>query len=221
MYQVQNYAGYHIHMEPGLRERKKAETRQRISDIATALFAVRGFDQVSVAEIAEAANVAKMTVFNYFPRKEDLMLDRYPELLDAVSDAVHGRRAGESPLSALRRMFLDLAERRHPLGGLRDGVQPWLRTVRDSPTLLAREREFRDELTATLADLIAEAEGCDSTAHKVRLTAALAIAAWGTVQTTTHNELLAGACADDIAEAHVTRLNQAFDAVEQALAGTT
>lgn len=205
-------------MEPGLRERKKAETRQRISDIATALFAVRGFDNVSVAEIAEAANVAKMTVFNYFPRKEDLMLDRYPELLATVSTAVHGRRAGEAPLSALRRMFLDLAERRHPLGGLRDGVQPWLRTVRDSPTLLAREREFRDELTAALADLIAEAEGCDSTAHEVRLTAALAVAAWETVRTTTQNELLAGASADDIAEAHVTRLNQAFEAVERAVA---
>lgn len=203
--------------QQGLRERKKAETRQRISDTATGLFTVRGFDNVSVAEIAEAANVAKMTVFNYFPRKEDLMLDRYPEFLAAVSDAIRGCNAGESPLFALRGMFHDLAERRHPLGGLRDGVQPWLRTVRESPTLLAREREFRDELTATLADLIAEAEGSDPAAHEVRLAAALAVAAWATVCTTTHNDLLAGKRADDIAEAHAARLNQAFDVVEQAL----
>jgi AcrR family transcriptional regulator len=201
----------------GLRQRKKAETRQRISDIATGLFTVRGFDNVSVAEIAEAANVAKMTVFNYFPRKEDLMLDRYPELLAAVAAAVRGRGAGESPLSALRRMFLGLAEHRHPLGGPRDGVQPWLHTVRDSPTLLAREREFRDELTATLADLIAEAEGSDPAAHEVRLAAALAVAAWETVRTTTHNDLLAGKRADEIADAHIARLNRAFDAVEQAI----
>lgn len=115
-------------------------------------------------------------------------------------------------------MLLDFAERRHPLGGPRDGVQPFLRTVRDSPTLLAREREFRDELTATLAGLIAEADGTDPAAHRTRLAAALAVAAWETVRTTTHDELLAGEPADDIAEAHAARLNQAFEALDQALA---
>ena len=60
--------------EKGLRERKKLATRRAISDIATGLFMERGFDNVTVAEVAEVANVAKMTVFNYFPRKEDLFL---------------------------------------------------------------------------------------------------------------------------------------------------
>lgn len=60
----------------GLRERKKWETRRRISDVATGLFFARGFDNVTIAEVAEAAGVSRMTVFNYFPRKEDLFLDR-------------------------------------------------------------------------------------------------------------------------------------------------
>lgn len=65
-----------------LRERKKRETRQRISDEATMLFVARGFDEVTVAEIAKAAHVSAMTVFNHFPRKEDLFLDRIPEAVE-------------------------------------------------------------------------------------------------------------------------------------------
>ena len=65
--------------QQGLRERKKRATHQAISNVATGLFLERGFDEVTVAEIAEAANVAKMTVFNYFPRKEDLFFDREEE----------------------------------------------------------------------------------------------------------------------------------------------
>jgi AcrR family transcriptional regulator len=61
---------------PGRRERKKAELRQRISGTATELFLRHGFEQVSVSEIAEAADVARPTVFAHFPRKEDLFFDR-------------------------------------------------------------------------------------------------------------------------------------------------
>ncbi|MFD6212210.1 TetR/AcrR family transcriptional regulator, partial [Nocardia salmonicida] len=60
---------------PGLRARKKQQTREQISDRATALFLERGFDRVTIADVAAAADVAKMTVTNYFPRKEDLALD--------------------------------------------------------------------------------------------------------------------------------------------------
>ena len=63
-------------MTTGLRERKKRQTRQEISDIATALFARHGFDAVTISQVAEAAGVAKMTVTNYFPRKEDLEIGR-------------------------------------------------------------------------------------------------------------------------------------------------
>ena len=87
---------------PGRRERKKAEVRQRISDAATDLFLRRGFDQVSVSEIAEAADVARPTVFAHFPRKEDLFFDRYSEVADQLTRAVRQRPAGTSAVSALR-----------------------------------------------------------------------------------------------------------------------
>jgi AcrR family transcriptional regulator len=82
----------------GLRERKKRATRQAISDVATQLFTERGFDNVTVAEIAAAANVAKMTVFNYFARKEDLFFDREDESRELPRAALAGRPPGESPL---------------------------------------------------------------------------------------------------------------------------
>ena len=82
----------------GLRERKKEATRQAISDIATELFLARGFDHVSVAEIAEAAEVSRMTVFNYFPRKEDLFFDREEESRQMLRTAFSERPAGEAPV---------------------------------------------------------------------------------------------------------------------------
>src|SRR3977135_3245790 len=94
--------------EPGLRERKKLETRQRISDVATLMFAARGFDDVTVAEIAAAANVSKMTVFNYFPRKEDLLFDRTDEAFALLAGAIKERRPGESFVSAIHRLLLEL-----------------------------------------------------------------------------------------------------------------
>lgn len=82
----------------GLRERKKRQTRSLISDVASGLFVQRGFDNVTVAEVAEAAGVSAKTVFNYFPRKEDLFLDRYPEAVELVTRAVRERAEGR-PLS--------------------------------------------------------------------------------------------------------------------------
>ncbi|WP_037068818.1 TetR/AcrR family transcriptional regulator [Pseudonocardia acaciae] len=192
-----------------LRERKKAQTRRRISDVATGLFLARGFDRVSVAEVAEAADVSKMTVFNYFPRKEDLMFDRFPEMVELVTAAVRGRQEGEPPVSAIHRMLRDLVDRDHPLGGPRDGDRPFLRTVQDSPALLARAREFRDELTTVLTDLT----GGD---HRAHLTAALTVAAWQSVFTTSTRRLLAGAPPADLARDHLARLDEAFEAVAHA-----
>lgn len=97
-----------------LRERKKLRTRQRISGEATLLFIRHGFDNVTVAEVARAAEVSTMTVFNYFPRKEDLFLDRAPEGRELLIRAVRERGADETPLAALRRLTLDLLAQRHP-----------------------------------------------------------------------------------------------------------
>jgi AcrR family transcriptional regulator len=78
-------------MTTGLRERKKRETRQQISDVASAMFAQRGFDAVTISQVAQAAGVAKMTVTNYFPRKEDLVFDRAGAVVASLAAAVTAR----------------------------------------------------------------------------------------------------------------------------------
>ena len=127
----------------GVREAKKQQTRQMLSEIATGLFAARGFDQVTVAEIAATAGVSKMTVFNYFPRKEDLLFDRQAEAQRLLEEALHDRQPGQAPVAALRRLALALLAQRHPLSGLRDGSEWFWKIVEASPSLVSRMREVR------------------------------------------------------------------------------
>ena len=85
----------------GLREANKARTRQAISDIATRLFIERGFENVTVAEIAEAAHVSVKTVFNYFSTKEELFYDRMDDILAIIVAAVRDRPPGTTVLESL------------------------------------------------------------------------------------------------------------------------
>ena len=88
--------------EQGLRERKKAQQRERIADIAAGLFAERGYDGVSVLDVARTANVSDQTIYNYFPAKHDLVLDRADEFRELYGQAVLDRPEGSSPANALR-----------------------------------------------------------------------------------------------------------------------
>ncbi|MEU0932374.1 MULTISPECIES: TetR/AcrR family transcriptional regulator [unclassified Embleya] len=204
---------------PGLRLRKKLATRQRISDVATQLFATRGFDHVTVAEVAEAAGVSPMTVFNHFPRKEDLFLDRIPEAVDLFGTAVRERAGDESPLAALRRMLLDQVEQRHPLSAIGDRFPRFWRVVLDSPALRARAREGLEELEDALAAEVAAGTGAAPDDPRARLYAALVVAAYRSVYVTTAARLIAGESAEGIVGDHLARLNAAFDALERALEG--
>jgi AcrR family transcriptional regulator len=157
---------------PGLRERKKQQVRERISGIATMLFFERGFEAVSVAEIAEAAGVSKMTVFNYFPRKEDLFFDRWPAFAEMITVAVRERPSTQSAPDALRDMWLGLLDRRHPLSGMHDDrIGSFFRVVLGSPALRARVREAIEEVETLVAALFAEAGEA-----RPEMTAALVVA---------------------------------------------
>lgn len=135
-----------------LRESKKRETRQRISDVATKLFLTRGFDAVTFDDIAARAKVSRMTVFNYFPRKEDLMLDRTDDLkLVFFRDVVRATPAGRSPIAALRAFLVELRKRPHPFARFDDFTATWWRFVSASPSLEARLRELNDEAADGLA----------------------------------------------------------------------
>jgi len=158
----------------GLRDQKKQETRQRLADLATVLFAQHGFENVSVADVAAAARVSKMTVFNYFPRKEDLFFDRAPEFAALLTATVRERKPDQTPVAAVRDLVLRLLDERHPLAGFNDTAPAFWQIVLDSPTLRARAREAVDELETLLASLFAEAYDD----QHARLYAALTVAAW-------------------------------------------
>jgi AcrR family transcriptional regulator len=198
---------------PGLRERKKQEVRERISGIATLLFLERGFDAVSVAEVAEAAGVSKMTVFNYFPRKEDLFLDRLPQLVELITAAVRGRPAGEPPSAALRDLYLRLIDERHPLAGVRDPMASFWQVVLGSPTLRARAREALDEIESLIAGLFAEAGD-----PRAAMTAALMLAACRVCYADAARRMLAGEPAESFLAEHRARVARALDAAAEAAA---
>ena len=148
---------------PGLRERKKQATRELIADTARRLFAEQGFERVTVAEVARAADVSQQTVFNYFPRKEDLVYWRLESFEDELLSTVRDRAPGESVLAAFGRFLLvqrGLLASDDPAAGER--LTAITRMIVSSPALLAREREVFADYTASLAALIAAEPGSRS-----------------------------------------------------------
>ncbi|MFB7402097.1 TetR/AcrR family transcriptional regulator [Streptomyces rubiginosohelvolus] len=137
----------------GLRERKKRLTYQAVSDAAITMFLERGFDKVSVAEVAAAADISKPTLFRYFPAKEDLVLHRFADHEDEAARVVTGRAPDETPLDALRRHFLDGLDRRDPVTGLCDVPQvlAFLRLLYGTPSLVARLHAYQGRSEAALA----------------------------------------------------------------------
>jgi AcrR family transcriptional regulator len=142
-----------------LRERKKQRTRQLIAETARRLFKERGFDAVTVDDVARAADVARKTVFNYFPTKEDLFYSGFEAFQERLLSAVRNREPGESIVGAFSRF---LVESRGLLTAGDPGAIERLyevnRLIAESPALLARERQiyagYTDALAAVIGDEI-------------------------------------------------------------------
>ena len=147
------------HLEEGLRSRKKREIRRRIFTVALDLFTERGFDAVTVAEIARAADVAEKTVFNHFPTKEDLVFARVESRVAVLEQAIRDRPAGASvvePFRAMTMFMLDTVE-----------YEPVERTVA-VPRLVMASRSLRDRMAIgwereaeRLTPLVAREAGAD------------------------------------------------------------
>jgi AcrR family transcriptional regulator len=153
----------------GLRELKKQRTRRLIADTARRLFAQRGFDAVTVAEIARDAEVAPATVFNYFPTKEDLFYSRLEAFEEELLAAIRDREAGTGVLAAFGDFLLGqqgVLSMRSP-----EQIHTVTRIVTESPALLARERQVFDQYARALAALIAEETGAEPSDVTARVVA--------------------------------------------------
>ncbi|AMM20768.1 TetR family transcriptional regulator [Frondihabitans sp. PAMC 28766] len=199
---------------PSRGDRGGAATRARIADVATGMFLERGFEDVTIAEVAAAAGVSKVTVFAHFDRKEDLLLDRLPGAVDLVRSAIRDRPDGVGPVEAIRRMVVRLADEKHVLSGLGDGVEPFLRMVVASPALIARLRVFEHQIERVLADELAADSRFDGDAD---LTAALIVAGYRNAATSTMRRRLAGDAPAALEAAHGAALTAAFAALADGL----
>ncbi|WP_199545910.1 TetR/AcrR family transcriptional regulator [Streptomyces sp. N35] len=199
----------------GLREAKKQETRQLISDHATRLFIEQGFERTTIAEIAEVARVAKKTVTNYFARKEDLALDHQDAFVASLAAIVTGREPGESALDALRGDFVAAAATASPVAGFAGPA--FSRMIADSPTLTARLRDLHDLREAALAEALAEATGAGEGDFTPRAAAALFGAVHRTLFQRIQELTLAGEDNSRIAEVVTAEAAVAFDLLEPSL----
>ena len=140
----------------GLRDRKKRLTRQTILDRSAALFEARGYDHVTVAEIADAANVSVKTLFTYFDSKEDLVFADESRLLDRLVEAVLGAERGEPLSYAVARLLHALAVEPATDHDRSDSLDGYLRAVGDSPALQSRLRRmwtmYEDAVTAAVRE---------------------------------------------------------------------
>ena len=196
-------------------ERGGPQTRARILEVAHSLFLDRGYDAVTVAEVARGAGVSSVTVFNHFPRKEDLFLDRTDDAANLLRAAVRDRAPGVDALASLRTMTLHLIEQRQPLSGVDPRSVDFFRTVAGSTALVARAREIVAELEVTLGEELARDAAFEGDAG---LFAALFIAGYATVMVGTARRVIAGESSDAVLDDHRARFELLFDALSRGFA---
>jgi AcrR family transcriptional regulator len=202
-------------MTAGLRERRKQRTREAISDIATRMFAARGFDEVTIAQVADAADVAKMTVTNYFPRKEDLVFDRAEAVIRSLADVVAARAPGESLLAAIRRDYAERVARADVTLGLSSPA--FARMIENSPALASRALQMQDLRERALGDAIAAETGVDD--PQQRIVAALLASVHRVLNAEASRRSLAGQPREEICAALAAAAARAFDLLEPSLGG--
>lgn len=184
------------------------------------LFLERGFDAVTVDEIAAAADVGRMTVFNHFPRKEDLFFDRDAEGRELVREALRQRPPGVAPIEALRRLAHRLVTERNPLAQFSAISQEYIETVEGSETLKARARAIRDELALLVALALAESAGRDPADPSASLAAALLLATWSVALIHAHRSFRWEREADEARAAFLALVDQGTTGLKAAMAGT-
>ncbi|WP_326692455.1 TetR/AcrR family transcriptional regulator [Streptomyces sp. NBC_01795] len=202
-------------MSEGLRERKKRQTRQRIHQVAMRLFVERGFDKVTIAEVAAESEVSVNTLYNYFEAKEDLVLPPDEASPGRLAEIVRERPSGASPARAVLERLREELRRREKKLGLTEGFGPVFEMMRAAPTLTARLGDLGGQMNDALAELLAEETGAGR--DDPELCAAVSQIGWfhSLVFAEIGRRIVAGKTPDEIA----ADLLKLLDAVEQLLGG--
>ncbi|WP_116198888.1 TetR/AcrR family transcriptional regulator [Amycolatopsis circi] len=195
---------------PRTSERGGPQTRARILEVANRLFLERGYEAVTVAEVAREAGVSSVTVFNHFARKEDLFLDRAADAADLLRAAVRDHAPGIDVLTSLQDMTFRLSDERAPLSGLSAHAIPFFRTVAGSPALIARARAIGSELQSALAEELTQDPAFDGDGG---LLAAFFIAGYSAVLVETVSRRIDGEPDEAVAKDHRDRLGRLFTAL--------
>ncbi len=203
-----------------LRSRKRLATRQGISNAATRLFAERGFDRVTVDEIAAAADVGRMTVFNHFPRKEDLFFDRDEEAREALRAALRQRDPRVAPLETLRRLAHRLVAEQRPYLEFSAASQGFVETIGASESLKARARAIRDEIAQDVAAALAASVGRDADDPAAHFAATLLLATWTAGLAQAHQRFRQGQDTEAAKAVFLAIVDKGALALEAAMAGT-
>ena len=203
-----------------LRTRKRLATRQVISNIATRLFLERGFDHVKVDEIAAAADVGRMTVFNHFPRKEDMFFDRDEEGREALRSALRQRDPRVTPLETLRLLAHGLVADNSPYMRFSAESQGFIATIEGSETLKARARAIRDEIAQVLAQELAHSAGREMNDGDAQLAAGLVVASWTVALIQAHQTYRLGQDVQQAQAMFLSMIDKGSLGVQAAMAGT-
>ena len=203
-----------------LRTRKRLATRQGISNAATRLFLERGFDQVTVDEIAAAADVGRMTVFNHFPRKEDMFFDRDEEARETLRDALQRRDGGVTPVETLRLLAHRVVAAQRPYVEFSALSQGFVETVERSEALKARARAIRDEIAQQVAAALAASVGRAADDPAAQLAAGLQLATWSVAFLQAHATFRQGRDGPAARATFLAFVDKGALALNAALAGT-
>jgi AcrR family transcriptional regulator len=173
--------------EEGLRERKKRQLRQRISDTATVMFLERGFDEVRVSEVAAACEVSEKTVFNYFPTKESLLFDREEDQAQLIAEALRDSGDGTSIVDAMVAVIegeLDWLYGEWSKSGVDPSelsrIRRFAQLIEETSALTAARYGMTERLTAVAATALAERAGVDPEDPEPQIAASLVMGLWST-----------------------------------------
>jgi len=205
---------------PDLRSRKRLATRQGISVAATQLFLERGFENVTIDEIAAAADVGRMTVFNHFPRKEDMFFDRDEEGRELLREALRERDPSVAPIETLRLLAHRLVAQRSPFVEFSVASQAFVETIERSETLKSRARAIRDEFAQVVAAALCDCVGRDPGDPAADLAAGLVLATWTVALIRGHRSFREGRDAGAANALFLAIVDKGIAGVAAAVAGT-